>query len=113
MTAKSLLQTACFGALGLASLGIASAKSYNITLSSPTMAGSTELKPGAYTLKVEGSQAVFTDVESSKSWTAPVKVENSTTKFGETTVESANKGDMAHIQSIDLGGSNTKLEFGQ
>jgi len=113
MTAKTLLGTAFLGALGLASLGIAGARSYDITLSSRAMAGSTELKPGVYKVKVEGSQAVFTDVESSKSWTAPVKIENSGTKFGATTMASETKGDMDHIQEIDLGGSNIRLEFGQ
>jgi len=113
MTAKSLLGTACLGILGLASLGIASAKSYDVTLSAATMAGSTELKPGAYKVKVEGSQAVFTDAQSSKSWTAPVKIENGGKKFGETVVESVTQGDMAHIQAIDLAGSNTRLQFGQ
>jgi hypothetical protein len=110
MTAKSLF---IVGALGMASLGIASAKSYDITLDSRTMVGSTELKPGDYKLKVEGTQAVFTDVQSSKSWTAAVKVENGAQKFGQTTVESTQQGDMAHINAIDLGGSSTKLEFGQ
>jgi hypothetical protein len=110
MTAKSLL---IVGALGMASLGIASAKSYDITLSGPSMAGNTELKPGVYKVKVEGSQAVFTDAQSSKTWTAPVKVANSDKKFDTTTVESSNQGDMAHINAIDLAGSNTKLEFGQ
>jgi hypothetical protein len=110
MTAKSLLFV---GALGVASLGIASARSYDIILSSPAMAGNLQLKPGEYQLKVEGSQAVFTDVQSSKSWTTPVKVETSATKFGETAVETNTQGDMAHIQAIGLAGSNTKLEFGQ
>jgi hypothetical protein len=110
MTAKSLL---IVGALGLASIGIASAKSYDFTLSAPAMAGNTELKPGAYKVKVEGSQAVFTDVQTSKTWTASVKIENGGQKFGETVVETTQQGDMAHIDSIDLGGSNTKLEFVQ
>jgi hypothetical protein len=113
MTAKSLLQIASVGVLGLASLGIASAKSYDIFLNEPTMVGNTELKSGEYRLKVEGTQAVFTDVESLKSWTAPVKIENGAKKFGQTVVESAHQGDMAHISSIDLAGSNMKLEFGQ
>ena len=110
MTAKSLL---IVGALGLASLGIASAKSYDFTLSAPAMAGNQELKPGAYKVKVEGSQAVFTDVQTSKTWTATVKIENGAQKFGETVVETTQQSDMAHIDAIDLGGSNTKLEFGQ
>lgn len=110
MTAKSFLFV---GALGLASLGIASAKSYDIVIASPSMAGKAELKPGEYKLKIEGSQAVFTDVQSSKSWTVPVKVENGNQRFDATTIESKSEGDMGHIQAIDLGGSNTKLEFGQ
>jgi hypothetical protein len=113
MTTKSLVRIASVGALGLASIGFASAKSYDIILSSPAMAGTTELKPGAYTLKVEGSQAIFRDAQSSKTWTAPVKIENSVRKFGATVVESTNQGDMDHIHAIDLGGSNTKLEFGE
>jgi hypothetical protein len=113
MTAKSLLRITSLGALGLASLAIASVKSYDIVLSAPTMAGSTELKPGEYKLKVEGTQAVFTDVQSSKTWTAPVKIENADRKFGQTAMETTNSGDMDHIQAIDLGGSNTKLKFDQ
>lgn len=110
MTAKSLLFV---GALGVASLGIASAKSYDIVLSSPAMAGNLELKPGEYQLKVEGSQAVFTDVQTSKQWTAPVKVQTSPAKYAETTVESTTQGDMSHIHAIDLAGSTTQLEFAQ
>ncbi len=110
MTAKSLL---IVGAMGLASLSIASAKSYDIVISDATMAGSTQLQPGEYKLKIEGSQAVFTDVQTSKSWTAPVKVQNVDKKFGQTVVETTQQGDMAHIDAIDLAGSNTKLAFGQ
>lgn len=113
MTAKLFLRTLGLGAMGLASLSIASAKSYDIILSDPTMAGNTQLQPGEYKLKVEGAQAVFTDVQNSKSWTAPVKVENAGKKFSQTVVETTHQGDMAHIGAIDLGGSNTKLEFGQ
>jgi hypothetical protein len=113
MTAKSLLRIASVGALGLVSLGIASAKSYDIFLNGRSMVGNTELKAGEYKLKVEGTQAVFTDVGSSKTWTAPVKVGNDTRKFDQTVVESTSQGDMAHINAIDLAGSHTKLEFGQ
>ncbi len=110
MTAKSLL---IVGALSLASLGIASAKSYDIILSAPAKAGATELKPGEYKLKVDGSQAIFTDVESSKTYTAPIKIDNSGKKFSLTTVETTKQGDMDNIEAIDLGGSNTKIQFGQ
>jgi hypothetical protein len=110
MTGKSLLM---FGALTLSSLGIASAKSYDITLNAPAQAGASELKPGEYKLKVEGSQAVFTDERDGKSFSVPVKIENSDRKFDNTSVESTNQDGMDHIQAIDLGGSKTRLAVGQ
>ena len=110
MTAKSLF---IVGALAFSSLGIASAKSYDILLTAPAMAGATELKPGEYKLKVEGAQAVFTDAQSAKSFSVPVKVENSDKKFANTAVESTNQNGMDNIQAIDLGGSNTRLAVGQ
>jgi hypothetical protein len=106
MTAKSLL---IVGALTLASVGIASAKSYDIVLSAPAKAGAMELKPGEYKLKVQGSQAVFTDQENSKSVSVPVKVENGNKRFDYTSVESTSQDGMDNINAIDLAGSNTRL----
>ena len=60
MTGKTLL---IVGAMTLSSLGIASAKSYDIILDHASKAGATELKPGEYKLKVQGSQAVLTDTQ--------------------------------------------------
>src|ERR1700690_3723127 len=102
MTGKSLL---IVGALTLSSLGIASAKSYDIVLDSAAMAGTTELKPGEYKLQIEGSQAVFTDVRNGKSFSVPVKIENGAKKFGYTSLESANQNGMDTIHAIDLAGS--------
>jgi hypothetical protein len=99
------------GVLSLASLTIVSAKSYEIVLSAPTKVGSVQLKPGQYTLKVQGSNAVFTSVETDKSFTTPVKVQNGDTKFDETKIQSSKQGDTDQIQEIDLGGSKTKLGF--
>jgi hypothetical protein len=97
--------------LAVCSLTIASAKSYDIILSGPTKAGTVELKPGQYKLKVEGTNAVFTDVNSTKSFTTPVKVESADQKYDETRVQTTKEGDEEHIQEIDLGGSKTKLGF--
>jgi hypothetical protein len=99
------------GVLSLASLTIVSAKSYEIVLSAPTKVGTVQLKPGQYTLKVQGSNAVFTSVDTSKSFTTPVKVENGDTKFDDTKIQSSKQGDTDQIQEIDLGGSKTKLGF--
>jgi hypothetical protein len=99
------------GVLALSSLCILSAKSYEITLTSPTKAGSVQLKPGQYSLKVQGANAIFTDVNSSKTFTTPVKVVESVKKFDDTKVQSTKDGDSERIDEIDLGGSKTKLGF--
>jgi hypothetical protein len=104
MNTKSLL---LIGTLALA--GIASAKSYDIILSAPAKAGSVQLAAGEYSLKVEGNNAVFTNVETGKKVTAAVKVENGAKKFDQTAVDStADK-----ITAIELGGSSTILELGE
>jgi len=98
-------------ALAVSSLTIVNAKTYDIILSNPTKAGSVELKAGQYKLKVEGTNATFTNVDSEKSVTTVVKVENSTEKFDTTRVETTKTGSEDQIQEIDLGGSHTKLGF--
>jgi len=98
-------------ALALSSLTIVSAKTYEIILSGPTKAGNITLKPGQYQLKVNGSNAVFTEVNGSKSFTTPVKVETGDKKFNDTRVQSSKDGDTDKIEEIDLGGSKTKLGF--
>jgi len=98
-------------ALALSSLTILSAKTYEIILTAPTNAGSVQLKPGQYKLKVDGANATFTDENSSKSFTTPVKVENGDKKFDDTKVQSTKDGDVERLEEIDLGGSKTKLGF--
>ena len=99
------------GLLSLSGLAILSAKTYSITVSNPTKVGSVQLKSGQYKLKVEGSNAIFTDVTNQKAVTTPVKVEETDKKFGSTRVQSTKDGDVERIQEIDLEGSTTKLTF--
>jgi hypothetical protein len=108
MTTKSLL---LIGTLALA--GIAGAKSYDIVLSAPAKAGSLQLNAGEYSLKVKGSTAVFTNVETGKSFTAPVKVQEGSKKYENTAVDTSNVNGTDEIQSIELGGSNTQLQLGE
>ena len=109
MNVRSLLITS---AIALSTAALASAKTYEVTVTSPAKAGSVELQPGQYKLKVEGSQAVFTDSHN-KSFTVPAKVENVDRKFSYTSIESANQGGADTIQAIDLGDSNTQVKLGQ
>ena len=100
------------GVLTLSTLAIAGPKSYSVAISAPTKAGSAQLAPGDYKLKVEGTNAIFTDSHRT-SVTVPVKVENADTKFNSTAVDTSNQGGSMQIKSIELGGSKTKLEFGK
>jgi hypothetical protein len=108
MNTKSLL---LIGTLALA--GIASAKSYDIVLASPASAGKLQLAAGEYSLKLKGTNAVFTNVETGKSFIAPVKVEDAGKKFDTTAVDSNSQSGANQITSIELGGSSTKLEMGE
>jgi hypothetical protein len=108
MTKRSLL---IFVVLAMSILSIASAKSYNIAFASPTKVGAIQLPAGEYTLKVDGSNAVFTNVDSNKSVTTPVKIENVDKKYSATSVETTMEGSVQHIVDIQLGGSTTKLDF--
>jgi hypothetical protein len=94
-------------------LSLASAKSYDITLTSPTKAGSVELKAGQYRLKIEGTNATFVDADSGKSFTTPVKVETSDKKFDQTSVDTTKGSGTDVLKDIEFGGSKTKIEFGQ
>ncbi len=108
MTMKSLL---CAAVLALASFAAANAKSYDIVLDDSVKAGSVQLKPGAYTLKLKGDMAVFTSLGSGKTYTAPVKLDNNGPKHDATTVQTANENGVEVLKSIRLGGSTTTLEF--
>lgn len=108
MRVKSLLIIAA-----IATAGLASAKTYDIQLLGPAKAGNVELKPGEYKLKIEGSRATFTAAQNHESFTVPVKVENATTKFPATQLETASQNGMDVIQAIDLGDSHTRITVAQ
>jgi len=69
------------GVLAFSTLTFGSAKTYEITLSSPSKAGSLQLKAGQYRLKVDGTNATFIGVDNAKSVTTTVKVVPTDKKF--------------------------------
>jgi len=109
MTKKSLL---FLGALALSAVAFAGTKSYEILLIAPAQAGTTQLAAGQYRVEVQGSNAVFTNVRSHRSFVAPVKVAT-TQKHDTTAVETKKDAGSEHITSIDLGGSSDTLQFGE
>jgi len=110
MINKSLLSVAV---LTLGTVAIASAKSYDVVLEHAVKAGNVQLTAGEYKLKVDGSNAVFTEARTRQSVTVPVKIENGDKKYQDTEIDTAKQGEADQIKSIELGGSKTKLEFGQ
>ena len=84
-----------------------------MVLSTPTKAGNVDLAPGDYRVKVEGSDAVFTEAHTGASVSVPVKVENTATKFNATTLDTKTQGPTEQLIAIGLGGSKVKLEFGK
>ncbi|HUI54160.1 MAG TPA: hypothetical protein VLY04_04265 [Bryobacteraceae bacterium] len=110
MSVKSLFMV---GALAVCSLTIASAKSWDISLSSPAKAGKLELPKGDYSVKLNGNNVIFKAVDTGRTYTAPVKIETEARKYPDTAVESTAQGETEIIQCIDLGGSTSKIEFGE
>jgi len=101
------------GTLALSTLALAGPKNYNVVLSTPTKAGSVDLAPGDYKMRVDGSNAIFTNEHTGASVTVPVKVEDTQTKFNSTVLDTKMQGNTAELIAIELGGSKIKLEFGK
>jgi len=105
MTKKSLFLV---GFVSACSFAVAGTKGYDIVFDQPAVVGAVQLAPGAYKLKVENGTATFTDVRTSKSVTAPVKVETVAQKFAYTAVDALIEGKTERVTAIQLGGSTTK-----
>ena len=91
----------------LLGLSLAQAKSYHVTLYEKSVLGSTELKPGDYTVELKDQQVVIKSGKTEAQ--AAVKVENDAGKFSTTSVRYSNGDGRYHIQEIRLGGTNMKL----
>ena len=88
--------------------------SYEITLSQPTVVSGVTLKAGDYKLTVADTSVTFTPSEGSgKPVTAPVKMEETTKKFGTTLIMYETRNSQPTISEIDLGGRKTKVLFVQ
>lgn len=99
------------GALSLSAICFAGTKSYEINLSTAAKAGGVMLAPGQYKLQVQGSNAVFTDSKTRKTFTAPIKVGTGPKKYHYTAVDTAPDQGSEKITSIELGGSTTQIAF--
>ena len=93
-------------------LGVAilSAKTYTFSISDEAQAGQVQLKPGAYHVKIEGSQVVLSD-SSGQKIDANAKLETTGEKFDQTAVETTKVGGANRIQWVELGGTRDKVVF--
>ena len=105
---KSLL---LIGFVSLSSLAFAGTKSYEIVLDNPIKAGAVQLAAGDYKVKVEGTRATFTDTRTNKSVTTDVTLKTTDRKFAHTAVDSSKQNGGDRIDAIELGGSNTEIDF--
>jgi hypothetical protein len=96
--------------LALLSVSLASAKTYTFIVSEPTKVGQAQLKPGEYSLKLEGPQVLLMDGNGHRI-DATAKVETTDNKFDQTKVSSSTVDGTNRIRSIELGGSKTKVVF--
>jgi hypothetical protein len=108
MTIKSVVAVPV---LAFLAIGIASAGS-QFSLATPVNLGTHKLKAGTYEVSLKKDQAVFTN-EDGKSFTVSVKIEQADKKFSGTVAAVNTKNGADELTEIDLGGSTTKLMFGQ
>ena len=99
--------------LCLSSVGLVHAKSHSVILSEPAMAGNIQLPAGEYEVKLPGNNAVMTNVDKDKTFTAPVSVVSDPAKHDRTALLTDQAGGESHIQAIEFGKSHTKLVFDQ
>jgi hypothetical protein len=96
--------------LALLGVSLASAKTYTFTVADPAQAGKVQLKPGEYSLKLDGSQVVLMDTSGRRIDTT-AKVESADRKFDQTVVSFSKVDGTNRIQAIQLGGSKTRVVF--
>src|SRR5258708_19157275 len=92
--------------LSLSSFCFAGQKSYDVIFSAPAKVSGVKLPAGEYKVKVDGTNAVFTDSKS-KTVSAPVRVETGSKKFAYTSVDASKNRDFDTRHATDLGGSTT------
>lgn len=97
----------------LSTFAIANAKTWSIYVSSPAKAGTMQLPAGRYHVKLKGNQAMFTKADTDKTYTEPVKIDNAAKKYSETAVLSKKQGTTEKIESIELGGSTSRIDFSE
>ncbi len=96
-------------ALSVFALGVASASTHHVTVSSTEYLNGTQLKPGDYNITVQGDKAILKNGKTVIE--APAKVETEAQKFDETSLRSEDINGKSTLEEIRLGGTHTKIVF--
>ena len=87
-------------------------KSYRVTVSNVSKAGSVELQPGDYHLVLDNAKGRFRELKSGKEFDVEAKIDDSAVeKFEQTAVHSRQGEGTMLISEIRLGGTKTKVVF--
>jgi hypothetical protein len=97
-------------ATGLLAGSLASAATYSFELRDKAQAGQAQLKPGKYTLDIDGSTVVLKD-KSGKTIDVKAKVEEVADKSAMTFMGFSGERGAKRLASIYLGGTNLHVEF--
>jgi len=89
---------------------IAFAKTYNFRLSERSQVCTAQLKPGEYSLKVDGSQVILKD-NMGHQIDVLATAQDGERKFEQTAVVLTKVDGTNRIQSVQLGGSKTTIVF--
>ena len=90
--------------------GLACAKTYNFSLTNSAQAGSTTLKAGQYSVKVDGATVVLKDADG-RDVEAHTKIESADKPFKATEVSMTQSDGSNKIEWIGLSGSKSKIVF--
>jgi hypothetical protein len=100
----------CAAMLALLTVSVVSAKNYSFTTTEPVQAGNVELRPDAYTLRVQGSQVVLINSAGHEIGVSAT-VETAGQKFSDTAILTSKTDGANRLQSIELGGSSSRIVF--
>jgi hypothetical protein len=103
MLKKIALSLVCLSGLAFA----------DVRFASPAQVGSAKLEPGLYSVKVQGSIVIFSDVNKGKSTTAMAKMEKMDKKAESNSVQGSVVDGVQQVQFITLQGSDQKIVFAQ
>jgi hypothetical protein len=97
-------------ALGVCAMAIVSAAStYHVTFDNPAWIAGNELKPGDYTIKVDGDKVILKQGKNVVETAA--KVETNDKKFDTTSFRLNDQGGKPMLEEIRVGGTHTKIVF--